>query len=267
MSRSILGSLLVLTIPSLSFAQETTLPPQRAVERIELPEGFRASLFAGEPDVVKPIAMTTDDRGRLWVVESHSYPNWLPDGKEGRDRILIFEDKKGTGHFDSCKVFWDRGTNLSGIAVGFGGVWLCATPNLLFIPMRPGEDKPAGPPRVRARRLELEGQAQRLQRSHLGAGRLAVRLQRHPVHFAHRQAGHARHRARRLQLRRLALSPGQANASRCSPGARPTPGAWTSTITARCSSPTASSSISFTSYRARTTSACSARISIPTATA
>ncbi len=92
--------------------------------------------------------MTLDDRGRLWVVESHSYPNWLPEGKQGRDRVLIFEDKKGTGHFDSCKVFWDKGTNLSGIAVGFGGVWLCATPYLLFIPMHTGEDKPAGPPKV-----------------------------------------------------------------------------------------------------------------------
>jgi putative membrane-bound dehydrogenase-like protein len=148
MSRLLLGSLILLTTSSLSIAQETTLPPQRAVERIRLPEGFRATLFAGEPDVIKPIAMTTDERGRLWVVESHSYPNWLPEGKEGHDRILIFEDKKGTGRFDSCKVFWDRGTNLSGIAVGFGGVWLCATPHLLFVPMRRGEDKPSGPPRV-----------------------------------------------------------------------------------------------------------------------
>jgi putative membrane-bound dehydrogenase-like protein len=135
-------------IAPLLHAQETPLPPERSAERIKLPEGFRATLFAGEPDVLKPIAMTTDDRGRLWVVESHSYPNWLPEGKQGRDRILIFEDKKGTGHFDSCKVFWDRGTNLSGIAVGFGGVWLCATPYLLFVPVRPGEDKPAGEPRV-----------------------------------------------------------------------------------------------------------------------
>jgi putative membrane-bound dehydrogenase-like protein len=113
-----------------------------------VPDGFHVTLFAGEPDVVKPIAMTTDDRGRLWVVESHSYPNWLPAGKQGRDRILIFEDKKGSGHFDSCKVFLDQGTNLSGIAVGFDGVWLCATPYLLFIPVRPGEDKPAGPPQI-----------------------------------------------------------------------------------------------------------------------
>jgi putative membrane-bound dehydrogenase-like protein len=115
---------------------------------MKLPDGFRATLFAGEPAVVKPIAMTIDDRGRLWVVESHCYPHWKTDGSEGRDRILIFEDKTGKGTFDSCKVFWDRGTNLSGIALGFGGVWLCSTPNLLFVPLRDGEDHPAGPPEV-----------------------------------------------------------------------------------------------------------------------
>ena len=129
-------------------AQGTPYDPETSAQRIKLPDGFRAALFAGEPDLIKPIAMTLDDRGRLWVVESHSYPNWLPEGKQGRDRVLIFADKKGSGHFDSCKVFWDKGTNLSGIAVGFGGVWLCATPNLLFVPMRPGEDKPSGPPKV-----------------------------------------------------------------------------------------------------------------------
>jgi putative membrane-bound dehydrogenase-like protein len=123
-------------------------PPERAAELMKLPDGFRATVFAAEPNVVKPMAMTLDDRGRLWVVESHSYPHWITDGKSGKDRILIFEDTKGTGHFDKRTVFWDKGTNLSGIALGFGGVWLCATPKLLFIPIRPGEDKPAGDPEV-----------------------------------------------------------------------------------------------------------------------
>jgi putative membrane-bound dehydrogenase-like protein len=124
------------------------MPPERTAALMQVPAGFHVTLFAGEPDVVKPIAMTLDDRGRLWVVESHSYPNWVRDGKRGRDRILIFEDTKGTGHFDKRTVFLDNGTNLSGIALGFGGLWLCATPNLLFIPIKPGEDKPAGPAEI-----------------------------------------------------------------------------------------------------------------------
>jgi putative membrane-bound dehydrogenase-like protein len=124
------------------------LPPSEAAARMTLPEGFQATLFAGEPDLVQPIAFSFDDRGRLWVAECLSYPEWIKDGKEGKDRILIFEDKNGDGRFTSRKVFFDKIANISGIEIGFGGVWVCAVPNLLFIPFRDGEDVPSGPPQV-----------------------------------------------------------------------------------------------------------------------
>lgn len=128
--------------------QQDPLPPKRAAALMKAPDGFRVSLVAAEPDVLNPIAMCTDERGRLWVVESHSYPHWIKDGKPGKDRVLIFEDPKHDGNFDRGKVFLDKGTNLSGIAVGHGGVWLLSSPNLLFIPYKPGEDRPSGPPQV-----------------------------------------------------------------------------------------------------------------------
>ena len=115
---------------------------------MKLPEGFTVSLFAAEPDVVQPIAMTIDHKGRLWVVENYSYPIWL-GGPHGKDRILIFEDADGDGRFDRRTVFYDKGTNFTGIELGFGGVWVCATPNLLFIPDRDGDDRPDGPPVVK----------------------------------------------------------------------------------------------------------------------
>jgi putative membrane-bound dehydrogenase-like protein len=41
------------------------------------------------------------------------------------------------------------GLNLvSGLEVGFGGVWIGAAPYLLFVPVKEGTDKPAGPPQV-----------------------------------------------------------------------------------------------------------------------
>src|SRR5437867_1554262 len=52
------------------------VPANEAPARMTVPDGFRITLFAGEPDLVKPIAMTTDERGRLWVVESLTYPEW-----------------------------------------------------------------------------------------------------------------------------------------------------------------------------------------------
>jgi putative membrane-bound dehydrogenase-like protein len=123
------------------------IPPKEAPGKMTVPEGFKVTLFAGEPDVVQPIAFTFDDRGRMWVVECLSYPIWSKDGK-GRDRVLIFEDTDGDGTFDKRTVFLDDGVNLSGIELGFGGVWLCSLPNLIFIPLKDGEDRPAGPPQV-----------------------------------------------------------------------------------------------------------------------
>ena len=111
-----------------------------------MPEGFSVKLFAGEPDVRQPIAFCLDDRGRLWVAEAYSYPIRRPD-KEAKDRILIFEDTKGTGNsFDKRTVFMDGLNLVSGLELGHGGVWIGAAPYLLFVPVKPGEDKPAGKP-------------------------------------------------------------------------------------------------------------------------
>ena len=83
----------------------------------------------------------------MWVVECLSYPNWKDDGT-GNDRVTILEDTDGDGKHDKRTVFFDKGVNLTGIEVGFGGVWLTAVPNLIFIPDTNGDDKPDGPPQV-----------------------------------------------------------------------------------------------------------------------
>lgn len=119
--------------------------PAETARMMKLPKGFQVQVFAGEPDVVQPIAFCIDPRGRLWVVENHSYPTWKPTGK---DRVVIFEDTNGDGQFDKRKVFWDQGNFITGIQVGFGGVWIGSPPNLLFIPDRDGDDKPDGQPVV-----------------------------------------------------------------------------------------------------------------------
>ncbi len=123
------------------------LSPEEAAAEMTLPEGFTCTLFAGEPDVVQPIAMALDDRGRLWIAEAYSYPIRLPDA-EAHDRILIFEDTNGDGKFDKRTVFADKLNLVSGIAVGHGGVWVGAAPNFLFIPDADGDDRPDGPPQI-----------------------------------------------------------------------------------------------------------------------
>jgi len=132
-------------------------PPAEAAARMTVPEGFRVTLFAAEPDVRQPIAFAIDARGRLWVAENYSYPNWRTK-PEGRDRIIILEDSDGDGRFDKRKVFWDGGANLTGLALGFGGVWACETPNLVFIPDRDGDDVPDGPAVVELDGWDVKGQ-------------------------------------------------------------------------------------------------------------
>ncbi len=123
------------------------LSPEEAAKEMVLPPGFSAKLFAGEPDVKQPIAFAIDDRGRLWVAEAYTYPRRAPEG-QGQDRILIFEDANGDGRFDKQTVFAENLNLVSGLEVGFGGVWVGAAPNLMFIPDRNGDDKPDGPPEV-----------------------------------------------------------------------------------------------------------------------
>jgi putative membrane-bound dehydrogenase-like protein len=118
--------------------------PEETVKLITVPPGFHVSLFAGEPDVQQPISICTDDRGRVWVAECYTYNGSGFDAKF-RDRVLILEDSKNTGHFDKRTVFWDHGRNLSSVAVGFGGVWVLCAPNLLFIPNKGEGDKPGEP--------------------------------------------------------------------------------------------------------------------------
>jgi putative membrane-bound dehydrogenase-like protein len=126
-------------------APGTGLPPLEAAAAMSLPQGFKATLFAGEPDVHQPIAFTLDERGRLWVVENYSYPNWSP---YGHDRILIMEDTNGDGAFDTSKVFFDQLNFATGIAVGHGGVWVGSPPYLLFIPDKNQDDEPDDVPTV-----------------------------------------------------------------------------------------------------------------------
>ncbi len=137
----------VFVMPPLDPVLNAGLSGPEAVRAITVPEGFTVTLAASEPEIVRPIAMTTDDRGRLWVAEAHTYPTPAPEG-EGKDRLLILEDTDGDGTLDSRKIFTENLNLVSGFEVGFGGVWVGAAPYFLFIPMEPGADKPSGPPQI-----------------------------------------------------------------------------------------------------------------------
>jgi len=123
------------------------LTAQEAAAAMTVPEGFHVDVIAAEPDVHQPIALAIDDNGRLWVAEAHTYPVRAPEG-QGRDNILVFEDADHDGSFEKRTVFASGLNLVSGLEVGFGGVWVGAAPYLLFIPDANGDLVPDGEPKV-----------------------------------------------------------------------------------------------------------------------
>lgn len=111
--------------------------PERTVAQMYVPEGFKVELIAGEPDLHQPIAFAWDERGRIWVVEAYSYPTKRLPG-EGLDKVVILSDADGDGKFETRTVFAEKLNLASAIEVGYGGVWVGAAPELLFIPDRLG---------------------------------------------------------------------------------------------------------------------------------
>ena len=117
------------------------------VAGMKVTPGFRCDLIASEPAIHQPVAFAIDPRGRLWVAEAHSYPVKRPAG-QGLDRIVILADADGDGGYETRTVFCEGLNLVSGLEVGFGGVFVGAAPELLFIPDRDGDDVPDGPAEV-----------------------------------------------------------------------------------------------------------------------
>jgi putative membrane-bound dehydrogenase-like protein len=136
--------------PNARFARDdykhAGLGAEEAARAMTVPPGFSVTVFASEPEVVQPIAMALDERGRLWVAENAGYPQWQPPEKGGKCRVLVFEDENGDGKADRRTVFIDNINFISGLEVGHGGVWIGAPPFLLFVADRDRDDRPDGPP-------------------------------------------------------------------------------------------------------------------------
>jgi putative membrane-bound dehydrogenase-like protein len=144
--------------------------PEEAPSKMTLMPGFEAQLVASEPMVRQPVAIEFDDRGRLWVIQYMQYPNPKglqrvavdrysrteydrmpeppPRGPRGDDVITILEDTNGDGRMDASHNFLE-GLNLcTGVAFGYGGVFVVQVPYLLFYPDKDRDDVPDGDPEV-----------------------------------------------------------------------------------------------------------------------
>lgn len=107
-----------------------------------LPEGYEANLFASEINfsLANPVKIVFDPKGRLWVADMASYPQYLP-GSPPNDKILILEDTDGDGQADKQTIFADSLYMPLGFEFGNGGVYVTQPPNLCFMKDTDGDGK------------------------------------------------------------------------------------------------------------------------------
>ena len=118
------------------------LPAQKSAYFNLLAKGFKAELYAHDPDIVKAIDMAWDDRGRLFIAETIDYPNEInPDPEKGNDRITICEDTDGDGKADKFTVFADKLSVPTSICFSDGGIIVAQAPRFLFLKDTDGDSK------------------------------------------------------------------------------------------------------------------------------
>jgi len=121
---------------------QAPLSPADSIRYTQVPADFELQLFAAEPDIVKPIYMTWDERGRAWVVEARDYPHGLvAEGEPGHDSIKICEDTDGDGRADKFTVFADQLNLATSLVFVDGGILVSEARHMLFLKDTDGDEK------------------------------------------------------------------------------------------------------------------------------
>jgi putative heme-binding domain-containing protein len=113
------------------------------IKKMTVHHGMKVNLFASEekfPELVNPVQMAFDTRGRLWVAAWQTYPHWKPT-EPADDKLLILEDTDGDGRADKCTTFAGDLQNPTGFEFWGGGVIVAQGPDILFLKDTNGDDK------------------------------------------------------------------------------------------------------------------------------
>lgn len=115
--------------------------PEDGVDTLTLEAGMAANLFASEemfPELVNPVQLDVDTKGRLWVAAWPTYPKWQPD-QVMDDRLLILPDEDRDGVADEAITF-AYVHNPTGFTFWNGGVLVASAPNIWFLQDLDGDD-------------------------------------------------------------------------------------------------------------------------------
>jgi len=126
----------------LKTTMQEPLSPAESQKHFVTPEDFHVELFASEPDIGgKPIAMTWDHRGRLYVCETYDYPNEIQPHGKGRDRIRICADTDNDGKADKFTLFAEDLSIPTAIVAHRGGLIVQNGSETLFLKDTDGDDR------------------------------------------------------------------------------------------------------------------------------
>lgn len=121
---------------------QAPLSPKDSMRYTQVPADFDLQLFAAEPDIVKPVYMAWDARGRAWVVEARDYPHGLVnEGEPGHDSIKICEDTDGDGKADKFTVFAENLNLATALVFVNGGILVSEARHMVFLKDTDGDDK------------------------------------------------------------------------------------------------------------------------------
>lgn len=117
------------------------ISPAESMKLAKVPSGMELALFASEPDIVNPIHIAWDHRGRAYVTETIDYPNNLQDDNLGHDRITICEDTDGDGRADEFTRFAENLSIPTSLTFVNGGVVCTNGTQMLFLKDTDGDDR------------------------------------------------------------------------------------------------------------------------------
>ena len=121
---------------------QAPLSPKDSMRYTQVPADFDLQLFAAEPDVVKPVYMAWDERGRAWVVEALDYPHGLvSEGESGKATVKICEDTDGDGRADKFTIFADKLNLATALVFVNGGIIVSEARHMLFLADTNRDDK------------------------------------------------------------------------------------------------------------------------------
>ena len=118
------------------------IPADSAIAKMHVEEGFAVKLVAAEPLIAAPVALSFDEKGRIWVVEMMDY---MPDtAGTGEDlptgKVVILSDKNGDGIMDTSQVFLDSLVLPRAICLIEDGILVAEPPKLWYYQIK--NDKP-----------------------------------------------------------------------------------------------------------------------------